>query len=256
MKLVAFTIVLDGEPFIERHLPVFQQLSIPWRWIVVEGAAGNTADTAWCQPQEPRWSEDGTHEYLFSIRDKRVEHWFSPAWANKTDMCNFALKGIKEPCVLMQIDADENWTAEQLEKIVQLFEDQHLLSSIMFACNYYVGPDLLLEGEHCYGDFDYEWLRAWLFHPGDVFLKHEPPVLAQFFGGGKRMSKEESRKLGLVFNHLPYAYEHQVRYKEKFYGYDGLLGQWKALQANKEWPVPLSRFFAHVKGELPKVIKV
>src|SRR5437868_11428633 len=147
MKLVVFTIVLDGEPFIEHHLPSVQELTIPWDWIVVEGAAGNTADTALCQPQEPRLSQDGTHEYL-SLLHGTIHHiWSEDLWPNKTYMCNAALACISEPCVLMQIDADEIWTAEQLEKIVGLFEENDRLESIKFACRYFVGPDLMLEGE-------------------------------------------------------------------------------------------------------------
>src|SRR5882724_7299244 len=100
MKLVVFTIVLDGEPFIERHLPVFQELTIPWRWIVVEGAAGNTADTSWCQPQEPRLSVDGTHEYLeIAVLNANVLLICCSTWKNKTEMCNAAVSKIKEPCV-------------------------------------------------------------------------------------------------------------------------------------------------------------
>jgi len=48
----------------------------------------------------------------------------------------------------------------------------------------------------------------------------------------------------------------QALYKEKFYGYHGLLGQWKALQEHQDFPVPLSRFFSHVSGDLPMVVKV
>jgi hypothetical protein len=256
MKLVAFTIVLDGEPFIERHLPVFQQLSIPWHWIVVEGASGNTADTSWCKEQAPRWSNDGTNEYLCSIRDRRVEHWFREMWANKTEMCNFAIAGIKEPCVLMQIDADEIWRPDQLEKIVWLFDAIPRAESIQFYCRYFVGPDLMLEGDGSYGNRNFEWVRAWRYCPGDKWASHEPPLLCQFGISGLRMHKDETRKLGLVFDHFPYVTLPQVIYKEYFYGYKGLVDQWLALQDIKEWPVPLSRFFAHVSGDLPKVVKV
>lgn len=259
MKLVAFTIVLDGEPFIERHLPVFQQLTIPWQWIVVEGAAGNTADTSWCKEQEPRLSKDGTHDYLRSITHNQFTHIYKASWENKTMMCNTALEDLRESCVLMEIDADEIWNAEQLEKIVTLFEEHPTLAAARFACRYFVGPDLLLQGEHCYGDYDQEWLRAWRFTPGNSFAAHEPPLLRQGSWPHERydsLQKNESRKLGLVFDHFPYVTEAQVAYKEKFYGYTGLLDQWKALQRNQDWPVPLSRFFAHVSGELPVVVKV
>ena len=257
MKLVAFTIVLDGEPFIERHLPVFQQLTIPWQWIVVEGAAGNTADTSWCQPQEPRLSVDGTHEYLRSVRHHQFKHIYKPRWANKTMMCNTALEDIDEPCVLMQIDADEIWRAQQLEMIVSLFVDDVELESIKFACRYFVGRGLMLQGEDCYGDYPYEWTRAWRFFPGDRFISHEPSILSGIHQKPQRpMTKKLSRELGLVFDHFPYFTEAQVAYKEKFYSYAGLLDQWRALQRNKDFPVPLSRFFSHVSGDLPSVVKI
>ena len=257
MKLIAFTIVLDGEPFIERHLPVFQRLTIPWQWIVVEGAAGNTGDTAWCQPQEPRLSQDGTKEYLDSlVFSKSATILSSTYWRNKTAMCNAALACVKEPCVLMQIDADEIWTAEQLERIIDCFEQMPSLGSIQFACRYFVGPNLILDGRDCYGDYDYEWIRAWRFNPGDKFASHEPPLLCQYGSGGARMTKALSSELGLVFDHYPYVTSTQALYKEKFYGYHGLLGQWKALQEHQDFPVPLSRFFSHVSGDLPMVVKV
>jgi len=75
---------------------------------------------------EQRWN----NRIPLSIRDKRVEHWFRELWENKTEMCNFALAGITEPCVLMQIDADETWRADQLEKIVSLFDVYPSLAAI------------------------------------------------------------------------------------------------------------------------------
>jgi hypothetical protein len=255
MKLAVFTIVLDGEPWIEKHLPVLDKLCLDWQWLVVEGAAGNTADTAWCQPQKPRLSEDGTHEYLQSIKDERVTHIHKKSWPNKVAMCNAALERITEPCVLMQIDSDELYSPKQLEKIVELFTGNDSLSSIMFACRYFVGPKLILQGEHCYGDNDYEWLRAWRYSPGRKFERHEPPVL-EGDDPNRRMSKAESRKLGLIFDHYAYATEEQCAFKEAFYDYPGLVNQWSGLNAHDKFPVELSRFFSHVTGDNPKVVKI
>lgn len=76
--LTLFTIVLNGEPFIEWHLPVFRELSIPWQWRVVEGVAAPEHCTAWCRPLPDRWhrdflSIDGTHEYLRAIDGGNVQ---------------------------------------------------------------------------------------------------------------------------------------------------------------------------------------
>jgi hypothetical protein len=236
-------------------LSIFQQLKCHWHWIVIEGAAGNTADTSWCQKQKPRLSEDGTHEYLRAIEDERVTHIYKKNWPNKTEMCNAALEKITEPCVLMQNDSDEIWQPSQLDQIVRLFEDRQELSSIQFACRYFVGERLITQGQNCFGDHPYEWLRAWRYTPGRRFSRHEPPIL-DGDDASKRMSKDESRKLGLVFDHFAYAVEEQVEYKQNFYAYPGLVNQWRALQRNQFWPATLSRFFAHVKGDLPQVVKI
>ncbi len=256
MKLGIFTLVLDGEPWIEYHLPVFKNLQHEWRWIIVHGASMNNGSTSWCARQEPRLSTDGTSEYLCSIGDPRVRRLERTNWESKDEMINAALFEFSywPTCCLMEIDADEIWRVEQLDKIVDLFEAQEHLGSIMFACDYYVGPNLVLQGEHCYGDNDYEWLRAWRYMPGMTFRSHEPPVLISM--RGYQMGKEESKDVIGKFSHYAYATEAQVAYKERFYRYYGLLDKWKALQSNKDFPVSLSIYFDHVRGELPLVVKV
>lgn len=254
MKLVILTIVLDGEPFIEWHLPIFKNLKHDWRWIVVHGASMNNDSTAWCYPQEPRLSVDGTTEYLHEISDLRVTLLEQPSWSSKDEMVNVALFEIHEPCILMEVDSDEIWSSEQLDLIVDLFDRFPTLSLAQFRCKYYVGPNLLLEGRNCYGDFDYEWIRAWRFQPGMTFKSHEPPIL-NGIDSTRLFSKDFTERSGLTFSHYAYATEAQVAYKEKFYGYHGLLNKWREMQKRTDFPFPLSWYFDHVKGELPLVVK-
>lgn len=260
MKLAILTIVLDGRPFIERHLSIFQQLECDWTWRIAEGAAKNTHCTSWCQKQKPRLSRDGTSEYIDSIEDERVTVYRKQLWDGKVEMFNTMFAGIDEPSVLLAADADEVWTAAQLETIVRLFTERPELSSIQFACNYYVGPRLVLRGENCYGDHPYEWLRAWRYIPGRRFVSHEPPVL-ECDDPARRMSKTESRKLVGEFQHHAYATEEQCAFKQDFYSYPGLVRQWHALQRHfASRPIGstaiLGRFFPHVKGDLPEVVKI
>ena len=263
MKLCIFTIVLDGMPWITKHLPVFQQLKCDWEWTVIHGAAMNNGSTRWCKPQEGRLSTDGTTEYLKTIasndhddiRPTTVVE--SEYWRSKDEMVNAALKYIDEPCVLMEIDADEIWTPYNLECIVAGFCADPLIQMMKFACRYFVGENLITQGEHCYGDMDYEWNRAWRFMPGMRFKSHEPPILdtpiTHF------IDKDVTRKMGLVFDHYAYATEAQVRFKEQWYGrngeYDGLLDGWQRLQEVKDFPVRLRDYFPHVKTDLPLVVK-
>lgn len=253
MKLSIITLVLDGSPWIQKHLPVFQQLKCDWKWIVVHGAAMNNGSTSWCKLQEPRLSKDGTTEYLHSICDQ-ITLLSKPRWNSKDEMMGRAVDQITEPCVLMEIDSDELWTVDQLNKIVELFNNYEDLGAIKFPCRFFVGENLITQGENCYGDMDYEWWRAWRFILGMTFKSHEPPVLEGT--NGLSITKELSRSLGLVFDHKAYATEAQVRYKQDFYGYDGLLEGWKRLQEVTKFPVRLSDYFPQVQGDLPLVVKL
>jgi hypothetical protein len=245
MKLNIITICLDGEPYIERHIPVFQSLNTRWTWSIREGAAANTHCTRWCRRQRPRLSEDGTHEYLKKISLwGNVEYYGQSWWDGKCQMFNDVVKHITEPCILMEIDADEMWTKEQLEKIVKLFEDNPSANHMRFFCRYFVGPDIITVGENCYGNNPGEWIRAWRFTPGMLYERHEPPVL----GGnqGNYIDRDETRKRGLVFDHFAYAMEKHVEYKESFYGYKDAVKHWKRLQENKNWPVKLKEYLPWV----------
>jgi hypothetical protein len=245
MKLNIITIVLDGEPYIERHLPVFQSLKLDWNWNIREGAAANTKCTRWCQRQKPRFSEDGTHEYLQKISlAGNVEYFGQTWWDGKVAMFNDVVYHIQEPCVLMEIDSDEIWTQTQLEKIVQLFEMNPTVNMMKFYCRYFVGPDIITMGEDCYGNNDYEWLRAWRFTPGMLFDSHEPPVLAG--NKGNCFDRKFTKEQGLVFDHFAYATEAQVAYKEYFYRYPDAVKHWKRLQANTVWPVKLKTYLPWV----------
>ena len=89
-SLTILTIVLNGMPFIQRHLPIFEQLSpeIDWEWHVVEGVALGRADSR--RPYSSRSmedshrqyrSKDGTSEYLdyiVSLPNSRVVLYRKP----------------------------------------------------------------------------------------------------------------------------------------------------------------------------------
>src|SRR5262249_17513543 len=145
-------------------------------------------------------------------------------------------------CVLMQVDVDEIYHPETIDKIVSEFSVNDWLGAVQMYCRYFVGKNLVCEGRDCWSNYPYEWLRAWRFEPGMYFETHEPPKMNTILG--RTMDRTESEKRGFTFDHLAYVTEKHVAYKEQFYGYDGLLNQWRALQRNKVWPAKLSRFFS------------
>lgn len=249
MKLHIITICLDGMPFIQRHLPEFQKMKHEWHWWIVEGVAGANRDTAWCAKLRPRLSTDGTTEYLMGALkgNPKMTIVQNPYWNAKVTMFNNITARLRDECVLMQIDSDELWTADKLDAIVSHFEKDKDLNVMQFKCNYFVGKDIVAFGDNCYGNHDGEWVRAWRFHMGMAFDSHEPPVLSG--NKGKWMKREETEKLGLVFNHYAYATESQVAFKEVYYKYAGAVQAWKKLQANTKWPVKLRDYLPWVQDD-------
>lgn len=246
MKLNIATIVLDCMPYIGSHLPMLDTLKSDWHWVIAEGAAMNVRDTGWCKPQSPRLSRDGTTEYLNCIRNHpRVRVIQRQQWNGKTEQVNACLSLMKQPGVLLQIDGDEIWTAQQLETLVRLFETEPRIQSAAFHCRYFLGPNIIVSSNNTYTSHVGDWVRAWRFTPGMQFLKHEPPTFRT--ACLPQATREQTKKYGLVFDHYAYALESQVRYKETYYGYAGAVDGWRRLQANQKWPVRLGSFFPWVK---------
>lgn len=236
MTLNIYTLVLDGLPFLRYHLPVFEKLSIEWKWVIVHGRARNTGSTKWCKEIPARLSTDGTTDYLDSIRSHpNVTILEKPDWVGgKDEMVNAALEQFDEEGVLLQVDSDEAWETSQLEKIVQTFEELPYIDRMQFRCNFYVGQNIVVRGEGCYGSNWYEWLRAWRFVPGMKALRHEPPEMPR---NGLMMGRDQTASMGLIFQHFSYVTRKIVEFKETFYNYPGAVEGWERLQANTEWPV-------------------
>lgn len=241
-------------PFLPMQLNTFNQLNCDWRWHIVEGAARNVNCTGWCKSQIPRLSNDGSHEFIESLRHHpRVHVRWQPDWkGGKVAMCNAAIEHISEPCVLMQVDVDELWQPWQMERIVQLFDQGPELNQMRFFCRYFVGLNIVTVGQDCYGNNPGEWLRAWRFVPErqPFFEKHEPPVLSSKRCGvmhGVCMDRDVTNEEGLIFDHWAYVFEKQLAYKQEFYGYPDALAHWSRLQMHPgPWPVKLRAFLPWV----------
>lgn len=256
-----FTIVLDGEPWIERHYPVFSSLDMDWRWTVVEGVAGNRNCTSWCNALRPRLSVDGTTEYLRMLAnlDSRVLHISSPCWPDgKAFMCNAALAMMTRADLLWQVDADELWTKTQIQEVVDLMRRNIWANCADFYCRYFVGPDRYVQVQpNSYGNHTaYEWRRVWRYFPGLRFESHEPPLLRGV--PRKPIPHDVTRNVGAVFDHMAYATRAQMEFKAVYYAghknpnadlWRNCVGGWERLQAVTEFPVKLKDFFPWVDGK-------
>lgn len=237
MKLVVFTIVKNGMPFLPTIFFNLQATRLDWHWIVAEGSSANTHCTSWCQPQAPGLSEDGTAEFLTMIQTHaRVTVIRSAMWDGKVEMCNACLGYIREPCVLMQMDCDEIWRPDAIEKLVKVFDHDPSAAAAQIKCRYFLGVNIVATKEGGYGNKPGEWMRAWRFTPGDKFNRHEPPLLAQQ-AKGHYLNPKWLEMDGIVFDHFAWWSENQAGYKEQFYGYQNALGCWRHLQDNDKWPI-------------------
>lgn len=235
-NLFLFTLALDAMPWLACTFSELMRLrDVDWQWVIVEGAAMPLKDTAWMKPQEPRLSGDGTTEFLDAIAwHPRVRVARRERWDGKTEMCNHALSLLPSvPAVLMQVDGDELWTADQLRDIRNLFDDDPTLAMARFDCDYMIGPNVRTTD----AGKPEEWLRAWRYAPGMRFTTHEPPVLAP--ARGKSLTRQQTGAMGLRFQHHAWTLPKHVAQKEALYGkrYVGALAGWEKLQRNRAWPV-------------------
>ena len=268
------TLVLNGMEYITWHHNVFRRLPFPWHWTIVEGIALANDDCNWLamrsRGKEPghfpaefvcnNLSVDGTTKYLnaIAIHDNRISVIRNGApWRSKKKMAQAALPA--KPCLLMQVDADELWTVEQLTAIHKMFSDKPEMDAAYFRCHFFVGPRLVVTNRETYGNrTGMDWLRAWRYEPGMTWLSHAPPLLgwpadeprkAQlFFTPEKRFTNDETENARLVFQHFAYASEDSVKFKEAYYGYRDAVAGWQRLQAVKDHPVDLSKYFPWVES--------
>jgi hypothetical protein len=241
MNFHFITLALDAMPYLARHLPIFEESELDFTWHIVHGAAANAGSTRWCQWQQPRFSWDGSSEYINQLTAHPRVLLYQQQWwpGGKDEMVNAPLENIKDECALMQIDADEIWTPGALREVDALFSTGKC-DLAYFNCRYFVGPDLITTGQETYGHESAQGRRAWKFKPGMSWGSHEPPVLNGNQGAACQTN--------ITFDHLAYTLESQVLYKECFYGYKDALKHWKRLQENTSWPAPLSEFFPWAKS--------
>lgn len=261
MPLEFFTLVFNGMPFLPYHLGVWRKLNLPWRWHVVEGAADLVKDTAWSVPRGgrlppavSRWnpgSSDGTWEYLQEIQRQDPErivlypHPKRRLWKGKVEMIRQITPHLRNPCLLWQVDVDEFWTPESVERLHGLFLAHPNRTSAFLHCEYFIGPQRHVISKDTWATGARDWLRVWKFRRGMWWKDHEPPRLVnakrEDVGYLRPWHRDETLAAGVSFQHFAYALESQVRFKEIYYGYRGAVERWKQL-ASSRGPLPPDSF--------------
>lgn len=247
MEKIAFTIVLNGMPFIEKQYSIIPNVFD--KWYIIEGVVKPSHDTGWCATVPEEYytkkftSVDGTSEFLDKIKSQKIEIIRkNDFWDGKKEMCNSFIDKL-ENCILMEFDVDEIWDQDILKDVLEYSEKEDYFHGMLFKCNYYVGPNLKIQNENCYGNRNNEWSRLWKIKNKTQWLSHEPPRLK---GCTDFLTREFTKNKGWVFDHYAYILEEQVRFKEKFYKYNNALENWKKLQMNTNYPCYLGNFLPWV----------
>ena len=269
-----FTIVLNGMPFIREHSARFASLAVPWHWHIVEGVAELKHDTAWsfrCGGRIPEGlhkmglSFDGTSEYLdelVAVHPRQISVYRKTGgvfWHGKKEMVSAPLKHLPNDCLLWEVDVDEMWSAQNIEKMHKAFLKDASKTAAWYWCSFYTGPDLVVCTRNCYSQNpQQEWLRTWRYQSKDVWAKHEPPILLRGSGpdAGKDVGalnafdQNTTESFGVTFDHLAYVRSQQLAFKETYYGYSGALAAWTRLQneaKDSSKPLKLSDYFSWVR---------
>ena len=227
----ALTIVYNAKhhllhkDFSEKMLAMFD------KWVIVEGFSRNGGSTAWCTSIRPNHtSTDGTIETcqdLASQNPTKVIFFSSgKGYASKDIQVNKAIELLKgsEPGWLWQVDADEQWTLEDLQGAEEMLEKDLTIAGA-FQFNHYLCKDVngkQLVGKGAWGD-GYS-TRLWWWE-GQKFKTHEPPVME----GQKTVKYLPQRH-----EHYSYCFEQDVAFKSKYYkGYRQVIHNWRALQKRR-----------------------
>ena len=232
MKRVAFTIVLNGMPFIKDQYKIIPNIFD--HWYIVEGVSENVKCTKWCNSISDKYhinnlSNDGTTEFLDSIQGDNISI-IRPSenkpWAGKVEMCNSFMRDVSN-CILMQVDVDEFWHEDILSQIFKYCEQNpDRFDAMQFRCRFFLGNNIITSQSNTYGDMSWDWWRLWMIREPTSFISHEPPKISK---QKRAISKNDTYQQGWIFDHYAYVNEKQVQFKEDFYGYKNAVSQWKKL---------------------------
>ena len=115
---------------------------------------------------------------------------------------------------------------------------------MLFKCNYFVGTNIVIQNENCYGNNPGEWCRLWKITDKTEWQSHEPPRIK---GLTRFLSRDFTKDKNWIFDHYAYVLPQQVQFKENFYGYKNAFESWTRLQKCQEFPQKLSDYLPWVR---------
>lgn len=233
-------IVLNGEPFVRYNLRALYPFA--HEIIVVEGAC----PSAMCVADKEGHSADDT---LDSIRDFMAhedaegkvslvlaegEGHPSGQWSEKDEMSQ-AYARRATGSFLWQIDVDEFYLPEDMERVFRLLADPNAPTAVSFEVRTFWGsPEVLVDGTYLRGDAG-EFHRLFAWGPGYSYATHRPPTVLTPDGrdtrSGHWVRGRELAKQRLFLYHYELLFPKQVAEKCAYYaGAD-----WTDFGASASW---------------------
>jgi hypothetical protein len=225
-KITFGIIVLNGEPFISYNLrslyPFAHQI------IVVEGACPSASKVASIDGH----SLDGTLESLLEFKRKEDpenklvivtaedQNKKDGFWSEKSEMSQ-AYASRATGNFLWQIDSDEFYKSEDMEKVVNfLFENPNVTEVSFRTKTFWGGLAYNVDGILLrLGDQDFHRLFSW--GKGYNYVTHRPPTVTDTdnvnVASINSISARKMAKLGVFLHHYEYLFPHQVRNKSEYY---------------------------------------
>lgn len=217
-KKISFgIIVLNGEPFTKYCLRSIYEFA--HEIIIVEGASKNAAPNS----TPDGHSVDGTLKNIKEFintedPEKKVKLITREGfWEEKKEMSQ-AYASIATGDYLWQIDIDEFYLREDMQKIISLLEKDPTITAISFKMKCFWGGIDYIEESPIFGDIS----RLFKFEQGYSYTNHRPPTVIDRNGVNLREKHwidgtTMSNKYGVYMYHYSLVFPMQVSMKAKYY---------------------------------------
>jgi len=213
MKLAFGMIVFEGDYVLRECLESIYPYAT--QILIAEGPV------KYWQSQGRTSSTDNTNDILDNFPDPenkiKVIHG---QYEEKDDQCNAYMSLLREDIdYLWQIDSDEIYKKEDIEKILHLLKEESPTSIGVKSCSFYGGFEDYIGGFEEATDY---FLRIFKVYPGTKWKTHRPPTVKHMPNVNTLVenhinSNELYEKTGVLMYHYSYVFPEQVRKKISYY---------------------------------------
>lgn len=213
MKIAFGMIVFNGDYVLKQTLeqiyPYASQI------LIAEGPVEYWRERGFYQ------STDNTNKILYDFPDPegKIKIVHGP-YLGKDDQCNAYMQFLNDDShYLWQIDSDEVYKKEDIEKVISFLEDKKPDSVGVKPYSFYGGFDDYVGGFEEASD---NFLRIFRVFPGSCWAAHRPPTMVhkpeyRKFPSIHITSEELWNQLGVRMFHYSYVFPSQVRAKMSYY---------------------------------------